>query len=431
MRVVDIVTTASGNILRSKLRTFLTITAILIGAFTLTLTNGLGTGISSYINRQVDSLGAKDVMIIQAGDSSAEGPGLGDAPKSYDPSKKVAATSFGTATTVLTNADVDKIKKIDGIKSVEPNLIIAPDYISGPNDKKFQTSAQPYITDTHIDLEAGEQLDNAAANRDMLLPNTYIEPLGFKDASDAVGKLVTIGVSDSTGTQHVVTATVRGVQRNTLVNTGGLSANTALTQAIYDQQTLGLPTSATNSYQYLIARFDGSAAATQTAELKQRLKDAGYAGQTVQDQLGSFQAVIDGIIAVLNAFAIIALLAAGFGIINTLLMSVQERTKEIGLMKAMGMGGGRIFALFSFEAIALGFWGSALGVALAVAAGTIANKVATTTFLKDLEGLQLLTFTAPTVIGVVLLVMAIGFLAGTLPAYRAARQNPIDSLRYE
>jgi putative ABC transport system permease protein len=167
------------------------------------------------------------------------------------------------------------------------------------------------------------------------------------------------------------------------------------------------------------------------AALKQRLKDGGYSGKTIQDQLGSFQAVIDGIIAVLNAFAVIALLAAGFGIINTLLMSVQERTKEIGLMKAMGMGGGRIFALFSFEAIALGFWGSAIGVGLAVIVGNVANQITSSGILKDLEGLQLLTFTAPTIIGVILLVMAIGFIAGTLPAYRAARQSPIDSLRYE
>ena len=66
----------------------------------------------------------------------------------------------------------------------------------------------------------------------------------------------------------------------------------------------------------------------------------------------------------LDAFAVIALIAAGFGIINTLLMSVQERTREIGLMKAMGLGGGRIFAMFSIEAIFIGFLGSAIGAAI-------------------------------------------------------------------
>ena len=76
------------------------------------------------------------------------------------------------------------------------------------------------------------------------------------------------------------------------------------------------------------------------AALQDRLTDAGYDSTTVEEQLGSFKAVIDGIVLVLNAFAVIALLAASFGIVNTLLMSVQERTREIGLMKAMGMGSG-------------------------------------------------------------------------------------------
>ena len=82
-----------------------------------------------------------------------------------------------------------------------------------------------------------------------------------------------------------------------------------------------------------------------------------------------FKTVIDGIVLVLNAFAIIALLAASFGIVNTLFMSVQERTREIGLMKAMGMGNGRVFSLFSIEAAFIGFLGSAIGVVIAMLAG--------------------------------------------------------------
>jgi putative ABC transport system permease protein len=112
-------------------------------------------------------------------------------------------------------------------------------------------------------------------------------------------------------------------------------------------------------------------------------------------------------------------------------MSVQERTKEIGLMKAMGMGGGKIFLLFSGEAVMLGFWGSLIGSAVAIGIGQIINHFVLTTFLKDLEGLQLLAFSPASVAGIIGIVMGIAFLAGTLPAIRAARQNPIDSLRYE
>ena len=100
-------------------------------------------------------------------------------------------------------------------------------------------------------------------------------------------------------------------------------------------------------------------------------------------------------------------------------------------MKAMGMGGGKIFLLFSAEAVVLGFWGSLFGVLAAMGAGKIINNVVSNGILKDLAGLQLLVFPWQSILAIMGLVMAIAFLAGTLPAFRAARQNPIDSLRYE
>jgi putative ABC transport system permease protein len=166
-------------------------------------------------------------------------------------------------------------------------------------------------------------------------------------------------------------------------------------------------------------------------EVKSRLSDKGYSAMTTKDRLGTIQSVISGITGVLGAFAGIALLAASFGIVNTLLMSVQERTKEIGLMKAMGMRSSRIFLLFSTEAVLIGFWGSAIGVAVAVVVGNVGNHIVANGILKDLPGLNLLLFSPLSIIQVMLLIMAIAFLAGTLPARRAAKQNPIDALRYE
>lgn len=145
----------------------------------------------------------------------------------------------------------------------------------------------------------------------------------------------------------------------------------------------------------------------------------------------AFQTVIAGIVGVLNAFAVIALIAAGFGIVNTLLMSVQERTREIGLMKAMGMGSGRVFGLFSTEAVFIGFLGSAIGAGVAILAGSAISSALAGSLLSGLPGLQIMLFEPASIATVILVVMAIAFLAGTLPARRAARQNPIDALRYE
>lgn len=140
--------------------------------------------------------------------------------------------------------------------------------------------------------------------------------------------------------------------------------------------------------------------------------------------------MIDAIVLVLNGFAVIALVAAGIGIVNTLFMAVQERTREVGLMKAMGLSSARVFSLFSIEAVVIGLVGSALGVLAAIGIGQVVGGISGD-LLANLPGLTLIAFEPVTVAAVVLGVMAIAFLAGTLPALRAARQDPISSLRYE
>lgn len=79
----------------------------------------------------------------------------------------------------------------------------------------------------------------------------------------------------------------------------------------------------------------------------------------------------------------------------------------------------------------LGFWGSAFGIIVSMIVGNIANKVAVETFLKDFPTFQLTIFEPWTMISIALTIMFIAFLAGTLPARRASKKNPIDALRYE
>ncbi len=431
MKLIDIISTANSNMFRSKLRTSLTIVAIFIGSFTLTLTNGLGSGISKYIDKEVGNLGAKDVLIVQA---TGETTGLSsDGVKKYDPAKRTQSlSSQGNRTvTVLTDQDIVKIGKIDGIKSVEPIRSAQIDYISGKTSDKYIGSADSYISGANYALEAGKLTSNASSTMEVMLPVTYLQPLGFADAKSAIGQTVRLGVTNALGEQSEVAATVVGVKQKSLAGGSALSINAALVTQLLKTQDVGLPPAATTNFQVATARFDSTLPAAKLTELKGRLTKAGYSGMTVEDQIGSFKAVISGIVTVLDGFAVIALLAASFGIINTLLMSVQERTKEIGLMKAMGMSASRIFLLFSGEAVMLGFWGSLLGSVVAIGAGTIINKIVLTTFLKDLVGLQLLAFSPGSVAAIIGIVMGIAFFAGSLPAIRAARQNPIDSLRYE
>jgi putative ABC transport system permease protein len=110
---------------------------------------------------------------------------------------------------------------------------------------------------------------------------------------------------------------------------------------------------------------------------------------------------------------------------------VLERTKEIGLQKALGMGRGKIFAIFSLESVLIGFWGAVLGAFGGIAAGLITNKVLVTAYAGSFEGFSLFAFKPFSILMIILLVCAIAFVAGVMPAIRASRLNPIESLRYE
>ena len=429
MKIIDIFKTANSNIWQSKLRTFLTIIAVFIGAFTLTLTNGIGSGISQYINEQVNSIGAKNVLLVRAKRVS-ESPVSSDAPRKYDPNDNTFQIG-GMSITVLTVADIAKIKKIKGIKSVIPRRGVFPRYVFGPNGAKFTLSVNEYVDGANVTMNAGKVPDNRSAVSQIDLPPNYVKPLGFSSDKEAIGQKVTLGIADADDNITEVTAIIVGVPQKSLFSIVGTDINRALFNRLFDEQSVGWPDTFLDRFPGATAHFDSSFTDSQVRDLKIRLNKQGYDGQTVEDRIGIVSKVIGGIVIVFDIFALVALLAASFGVINTLLMSVQERTREIGLMKAMGMGRSRIFLLFSVEAILLGFWGSFLGVIAAVGVGQILNRYATHHFLKDFEGLHLLAFPLVNLIVIILAIMVVAFLAGTLPASRASRLNPIEALRYE
>ena len=425
MNFLDLLRTAVANTFRSKLRTTLTVIAIFIGAFTITLTSAIGTGVSNYIDTQVASIGdTGSLTITKAVESSTD-----SGPAKYDPNESSQSVDRGPASfSYLSQSDVDRIEKVSGISSVRPAVALTTKWVEYDDKGKYVVDIAANAGELDADLAAGKQLDDASsAGNQVLLPTNYLENLGLGSASAAVGKQLTLAVDDYQGKEHTLTATVAGVQNESLFG-GGAGANAALTDAMQRAQETGKPSSIATSYASATATLDKGASAS---DVKSALSKDGYTGQTIQDQLGQFQTVINGIVGVLNAFAVIALVAAGFGIINTLLMSVQERTREIGLMKAMGMGGGKVYTLFSLEAVFIGFLGSAIGAGVAILLGTGISNVLAGTVLKDLPGLQIMQFAPSSVITIILVVMFIAFLAGTLPARRAARQNPIEALRYE
>lgn len=427
MKAVDVVATAFRNAFRSRLRTSLTVLAIFIGAFTLSLTNGLGTGVNRYLDDTVASVGVDDVMTVTK--ASEDAPT--DGPAEYDPDQVEVDGPPGATAVALTDADLETIADVDGVRSVEPVKTVSTDYVRYDDGPRYQLSVSQFVPGMKTELAAGTQVDLDADEPQLVLPESHLEPLGLGSASDAVGQTVVLAVTDATGTQETTRATVVGVaEPGVLTSVAGAVPNDVLTETLYDLQTAGEPASAADRYAQASVWFDPTAGAAATTALQDRLADAGFTASTLEDQLGTLTAVIDAIVLVLNGFAVIALVAAGIGIVNTLFMAVQERTREVGLMKAMGLSSARVFSLFSIEAVVIGLVGSALGVLGAFGVGALVNGVSGG-LLADLPGLTLIAFDPVTVATVVLSVLAIAFVAGTLPALRASRQDPISSLRYE
>ena len=430
MSPVELTRSAIGNSVRSKTRTTLTVVAIFLGAFTLTLTSAVGTGVNRYIDTTLASIGAADVLTVTRAPAQS-----GSGPVKYDPNKKIVQGDSGpggnSGIVALNPKDLTRIAAVPGVLSVQPTLTVQPDFVRYNSGTAYQASAGSITPGMNLELAAGHQPSGSSAAYQVAIPTTYVSPLGLGSAARAVGKTIGVAVTDARGHQSTVAATVIGVSRSGLLGGDSITPNEALTQRLYNLQSVGMTTADKQSYAEAAIRVSSTATGAQVAAIKTHLADRGYLGETVADRIGTFQTVINAVILILNGFAVIALLAAGFGIVNTLLMSVQERTREIGLMKAMGMSSRSVFGLFSLEAVFIGFLGSAVGIGLGLAAGAVADAVLGTGLLAGLPGLTLVGFDPVGLGTIALIVIGIALLAGTIPAVRAARQDPIQALSYE
>ena len=129
----------------------------------------------------------------------------------------------------------------------------------------------------HLTLTAGDQPADDGTELQVVIPTSYVEPLGFRDDAAAVGRSVTLAVTDATRTQHTVTATVVGVAEESIASPAGASVTpgTALATALFDAQNVGVPADQVDRYAQATVRFAADATDEQVAALKDRLTAAG------------------------------------------------------------------------------------------------------------------------------------------------------------
>jgi ABC-type transport system, involved in lipoprotein release, permease component len=166
--------------------------------------------------------------------------------------------------------------------------------------------------------------------------------------------------------------------------------------------------------------------------LQKRVDDLGFQTQTFGDQFRNFEDVLGKMRVALLGLALVALLLACLGIANTMYSAVLERTKEIGVLKALGARRRDVLLIFVAEAALIGLAGGLIGILVAVALGRLGNS-AVDRLTQSVTSSNFDVFR--TDFGVVaaglLLAVVLSTVSGMLPALRAARQDPIRALRYE
>ncbi|MBP5674823.1 ABC transporter permease [Candidatus Saccharibacteria bacterium] len=437
MKTLDIIKTANGNLLRNKIRSFLTILAIFVGSFTIILNTAINAGVNDFIDKQIASVGGDGYLEMMPKELYNQAAAL---LQNSGPQEYTEETGNSSQNIYIKEEQIEKAKKIDGIKSINALKNAQIDYLtSSKTEKRYRTTINVAVDGFDLDLSAGKKPDTSEnAKFEVAINEDFISVLGFKDAEDAVGKEIQFAVPSTIKCyasekreqcQTIITATISGVQAKGILAIGGPRVNTALWDEFNRINSEGMPSETSNRAFQAVADADPD----KVDEIKKQLEEIGLLAMTIDDEVGQMRTFFDVILAVFNIFGAIALIAAAIGIVNTLLMSVQERTREIGLMKALGMSRFKIFFSFSVEAISLGFWGSVFGIAVSMILGNVANTIVHMDggLLVDFPTFELVKFSPGVIIPIVLMIMFIAFVAGTAPALKAAKKDPIDALRYE
>jgi putative ABC transport system permease protein len=424
MKFNDLFNMAFYNLWRRKTRTVLTILAVVIGALLVALMVSVGSGLQGFIVKQFGTFIPNDAITVSSASNQSGTFGGGNGPR--DVSVQVVQKPF-------TEQDLQNIKMIPGVAQVDFQIQATVQYIQpAGTDKMLSASLNvvPQYVENLQGLLAGDYFKDGVSGQ-LVLGYDYLAAFGWSDAASAIGKQVNIHV----GKQDPYAKDTKDFTFTVVGVTTKSSTSSEVMIPVVDGQIIAqyytdnplIYTDQQPGYSLQVRAKDKS----QVDAIALAIKNLGFSATTPAQILAQINSVFNVIQVVLAAFGIIALVVAAIGIVNTLIMAIYERTREIGVMKAVGATRGTIRWLFTLEGAALGFLGGVIGVVLAFVFGQILNFVAARTFLSAYPGFNISVFSVGLIMGVIALTTAIALLAGLAPANRAARLDPVESLRYE
>jgi putative ABC transport system permease protein len=424
VRYSEIISMAFSNLWRRKLRTVLTIAAVVIGATLIALMASLGDGLKGFIVGQFGQTFPEDAIIVSSGRDINVFQGNGGPQE---------ISSVDTVVQPFTQQDISKIKAIPGVERVDYLVSVQARYVQPEDSTRKYTvdvSGVPAYEAAIRPLLLGSTLSDKDVGK-CLISYDYLTAFGWNVDQSVIGRKVTLSVgkqlSYETDTQDF-TFVISGVIDKKVSSAEVLiTQSDAIAMARYYQDN---PLRYSDQQPGFTVQVKAKST-DQVPSIAAAVKSLGFNALTSNDILAEINRVFSVIQIGLSAFGIIALVVAAIGIINTLLMAIHERTREIGVMKAVGATRGNIRALFTTEGAALGFLGGVVGGILALILGQALNIIGARTFLSNFPGFKLSVFSLWLIPGVITLTTALSLLAGLYPASRAARLDPVEALRYE